>query len=84
MQALHYFANPARFTRLAGVLLPWCVGLTAALLALGVYLSFFASPPDYQQGETVRIMYVHVPTAWISMLVLTAAFVFARASDPTR
>lgn len=67
MQALHYFANPARFTRLAGVLLPWCVGLTAALLALGIYLSFFASPPDYQQGETVRIMYVHVPAAWMAL-----------------
>ncbi len=71
MQALHYFANPARFTRLAGVLLPWCVGLTAALLALGVYLSFFASPPDYQQGETVRIMYVHVPAAWMALFCYT-------------
>ena len=67
MQALHYFANPARFTRLAGTLLPWSVGLTALLFALGIYLSFFASPPDYQQGETVRIMYVHVPAAWMAL-----------------
>ncbi|HUJ47349.1 MAG TPA: heme ABC transporter permease CcmC [Rhizomicrobium sp.] len=46
--------------------LPWLSALTAALFLVGLYLSFTA-PPDYQQGDTVRIMFVHVPAAWISM-----------------
>jgi len=65
--SMHYFANPARFNRLAGVVLPWAKGATALLLLAGLYLGFFASPADYQQGETVRIMYVHVPAAWMAL-----------------
>ena len=53
--------------RLSAVLMPWLGGLTAVLLVAGMYLALLASPPDYQQGETVRIMYVHVPAAWMSM-----------------
>ncbi len=53
--------------RLSAVLMPWLGGLTAVLLVAGLYLALLASPPDYQQGETVRIMYVHVPAAWMSM-----------------
>lgn len=60
-------ATPARFLRLDDRLLPWCGGLAAVALALGVYLALVASPPDYQQGESVRIMYVHVPSAWMAM-----------------
>ena len=66
---LHRFANPARFMRAAGAALPWCAGATAALFAAGLYLAILASPPDYQQGETVRIMYVHVPAAWMALFV---------------
>ena len=50
--------------------------MTGALLCLGLYLAWFVAPPDYQQGETVRIMYLHVPAAWLSMfiyLVMTSA-----------
>ena len=65
--ALHRFANPGRFLRLAGRLLPWLAAVTALSFAVGLYLALIASPPDYQQGETVRIMYVHVPAAWIAM-----------------
>ncbi len=61
------YANPNRFMRLSAVLMPWLGGLTAVLLVAGMYLALLASPPDYQQGETVRIMYVHVPAAWMSM-----------------
>lgn len=61
------YANPNRFMRLSAVLMPWLGGLTAVLLVAGLYLALLASPPDYQQGETVRIMYVHVPAAWMSM-----------------
>jgi heme exporter protein C len=60
-------ANPARFTALTSRLLPWLAGLTAALLAIGMWQAFFVSPADYQQGETVRIMFVHVPAAWLAM-----------------
>ena len=66
-----YFANPARFLRLANAVLPWCVGATVVLLAAGLYLGLFVAPADYQQGESVRIMYVHVPAAWMAMFVYT-------------
>lgn len=66
---MHRFANPARFMRLSAILLPWSVGATVLLLAAGLYLALWASPPDYQQGETVRIMYVHVPAAWMALFV---------------
>src|SRR5262245_48025522 len=64
---LHRFANPGRFLRLADALLPWLVVGTMLSLAVGLYLALIGSPPDYQQGETVRIMYVHVPAAWMAM-----------------
>jgi heme exporter protein C len=60
-------ANPTRFMALSGRLLPWVSGLAALLLAVGLYLAFFVAPPDYQQGETVRIMFIHVPAAWLAM-----------------
>ena len=60
-------ANPTRFLRLATALIPWCAAATLLLLAAGLYFALFASPADYQQGETVRIMYVHVPSAWLAM-----------------
>jgi heme exporter protein C len=63
----HRFANPARFSRIAARVLPWSTAATLALFAVGIYFALFASPADYQQGETVRIMYVHVPSAWIAM-----------------
>ena len=61
-----YFANPTRFMRLADLLIVPMAALAALLLAAGIYLGLLASPPDYQQGETVRIMYVHVPAAWLA------------------
>jgi heme exporter protein C len=60
-------ANPTRFLALAGRILPWLAALSAILLLAGLYLSFTA-PQDYQQGETVRIMFIHVPFAWLSMM----------------
>ena len=66
---MHRFANPARFTRLADRLQPWLIGMTVLLLAFGLVQGLFISPPDYQQGDTVRIMYVHVPSAWMSMMI---------------
>ncbi len=68
---MHRFANPGRFVRLADKVLPWSGALAAVLLGAGLYLSLFASPADYQQGESVRIMYVHVPSAWMALFVYT-------------
>ncbi len=59
-------ASPSAFMRLSERLLPWLVSLTIILFGIGLVMAFRA-PPDYQQGETVRIMYVHVPAAWLSM-----------------
>lgn len=66
---MHRFANPARFQRLARRVLPFSAGATVLFLALGLYFALFNSPADYQQGETVRIMYIHVPAAWMSLFV---------------
>jgi heme exporter protein C len=62
-------ANPGRFLGVAERVTPWLWGATAVLLALGLYLSFFVAPPDYQQGDMVRVMFVHVPAAWLSLLI---------------
>lgn len=62
---MHRFANPARFLRIARVATPLTLWPGLLLLAAGLYVGLFASPPDYQQGEHVRIMYVHVPAAWL-------------------
>ena len=70
------FANPSRFLALATRLIPWLGAGAVVALAVGLWLSLVVAPADYQQGETVRIMYVHVPAAWVSMLcygVMTAA-----------
>ncbi len=64
------FANPTVFMNLSGQVLPWLIGATGLLLMVGLYLSFQA-PPDYQQGETVRIMFIHVPSAWLAMMGYT-------------
>jgi len=70
------YANPTRFLELTRRLLPFLSGATLLLLGVGLYATFFVVPPDYQQGETVRIMYIHVPAAWLSLFayaVMTSA-----------
>lgn len=61
------YANPANFLRLANAVIPWTAALTVILLLIGLYGAFVTSPADYQQGDSVRIMYIHVPAAWLSM-----------------
>ena len=68
---MHRFANPNRFLKLAAQVLPWSAAATVALTAIGLYGALLASPPDYQQGEAVRIMYVHVPAAWMALFIYT-------------
>jgi len=67
MASIFEFANPTRFMKLSGTLLPWLAAIAALSLALGLYLGF-TCPPDYQQGDTVRIMFIHVPAAWVAMM----------------
>ncbi|WP_248667959.1 heme ABC transporter permease [Roseomonas acroporae] len=64
---LHRFANPGRFLRATGRLLPWLGGAAILVLAIGLPWALFLSPPDWQQGETVRLLYIHVPMAWLAM-----------------
>ena len=67
MADLHFLANPARFRRFSQKALPALSVVTALTLAVGLYWALLVAPPDYQQGETVRIMFVHVPSAWLAM-----------------
>ena len=62
-------ANPARFMRMSGAALPWLGAASAAVIAVGLAWSLVFAPPDYQQGESVRIMFIHVPAAWMAMSV---------------
>jgi heme exporter protein C len=62
-------ANPARFMRTSGAVVPWLGGAAALVIALGLVWSLVFAPPDYQQGESVRIMFVHVPSAWMALSV---------------
>ncbi|MGB6118579.1 MAG: heme ABC transporter permease [Mesorhizobium sp.] len=61
-------ANPTRFLALAGAILPWLGAASLIVIAIGLWMGF-AAPEDYQQGSTVRIMYIHVPFAWLSMMI---------------
>jgi heme exporter protein C len=65
-RSLHRFANPGRFLRLSGKVVPWLFGTGVPMTALALAWGFFLAPADWQQGDTVRIMYVHVPFAWLA------------------
>lgn len=64
---MHRFAKPSVFLNFTAPILPWLSALTVILIAAGLYFSLIGSPVDYQQGHTVRIMYIHVPTAWMGL-----------------
>lgn len=61
-------ANPKRFMDVSRPLLPWLAAAAAILIAAGLYLALFGVPPERQQGDTVRIMFLHVPAAWVAMM----------------
>ena len=92
------FAAPARFDALAGTLLPWLWAITVVLAASALYIGFFVAPPDATQGDAYRIIFIHVPAAWMSMVIYVAmafwaaiglafnarlAFMLANALAPT-
>lgn len=63
------FAAPRNFFKLSGKLIPWFSGAAAVLAAAGLYVGLLLAPADYQQGDAYRIIFVHVPAAWMSMLI---------------
>ncbi len=71
-------ANPSVFLRFANRILPWLAVLAILTLGIGLYLALVVAPADYQQGETVRIMFIHVPSAWLAMagyaIIVLSAF----------
>lgn len=77
---MHRFANPRRFVRLADTAMPWLAFIVACSLVLGISFSLFLSPADYQQGNSVRIMYVHVPAAWMGLFAYTVMAVSSAAA----
>lgn len=73
----HKFGSPRYFYGFAGRLLPWLAVPCAILFAVGLYLGLVVAPSDYEQGESYRIIYVHVPSAWMSMFVYVFMAVLA-------
>ena len=69
---MYDLANPQRFDALARTLTPFVGAAAAAAIAVGLFFSLVASPADYQQGDSVRIMYVHVPAAWMALMCYSA------------
>ena len=62
-------ANPKRFLDLSRALIPWIAALAFLLLGVGFYWALFLTPPDYQQGQSVKIMFVHVPAAYMGIMI---------------
>jgi heme exporter protein C len=72
---LYTYASPANFYHLAGKLIPWFAWGAGLLTVWGLYISFFLAPTDFQQSEAYRIIFIHVPAAWMSMFIyLVMAF----------
>jgi heme exporter protein C len=67
-----YFAAPSRFYRLAGRAVPWFAAVALLLTAVGLWLGLGVAPTDHQQGDSYRIIFIHVPTAWMSMVLYVA------------
>src|SRR5215469_2671855 len=66
---INWLANPARFMRLSATTLRWCSWAAVVVITVGLFWSLVVAPPDYQQGDTVRIMYVHVSAAWMALSI---------------
>ena len=74
---LYKYASPAAFYALAGKLVPWFAIPSAILFVVGLYVGFFVAPTDFQQGDAYRIMFIHVPAAWMGMLLYVLMAVYA-------
>jgi len=78
---IHWFkySSPASFYPVAGRLIPWFTALAVVFGVAGLYVSFFVAPTDFRQGEAYRIMFIHVPAAWMSMFIYVVMAVYATA-----
>ena len=65
----HKFGSPPHIYRIAGKWIPWLTGFFLLLLVAGLYGGLVLSPPDYQQGDSYRIIFIHVPAAWMSLFI---------------
>jgi heme exporter protein C len=65
----HKMASPKYFYSISGVLIPWLAAVCILLFLAGLYYGLVKAPPDYQQGDSYRIMFIHVPAAWMSMFI---------------
>jgi heme exporter protein C len=74
---IHKLGSPAYFYTFAGRFIPWFWAAFLVLTAIGMYQAFFVVPADYQQGQSFRIMYLHVPAAWMSLLAYVVMAVMA-------
>ena len=70
--SLFKYSSPTAFYPLAGKLIPWFAALAAIFAVIGLYLGLFVAPEDFQQGEVYRIIFIHVPAAWIAMVIYLA------------
>ncbi len=73
----HSLGSPPTFDRFAARWAPWAYAAGAATMLVGLYLALFAVPADYQQGDSFRILYIHVPSAWMSMAVFALMAIYA-------
>src|SRR6266404_108332 len=71
------YAAPANFYPLAGKMIPWFTAITIILFAAGLYVAFFVAPTDFQQGESYRIIFIHVPAAWMGMFLYVLMAIYA-------
>lgn len=69
---LYHYASPPTFYGLAGKAVPWAAWTAGLLAVCGLYIGFFVAPTDFQQGEAYRIIFIHVPAAWMGMLIYVA------------
>lgn len=74
---LHQLSSPPTFYRVAGSVRPWALGLAALLGAVAAYGGLVLAPPDYQQHDAYRIIFIHVPSAWMSLFIYAAMGVAA-------
>lgn len=74
---LHQLSSPPTFYRVAGSVRPWALGLAALLGAVAAYGGLVLAPPDYQQHDAYRIIFIHVPSAWMSLFIYAAMGVSA-------
>src|SRR6476620_11719755 len=74
---LYKYASPTNFYPLAGKMIPWFAIPATLLFAVGLFVGFFIAPTDFQQGDAYRIMFIHVPAAWMGMFLYVLMAIYA-------